>query len=115
MGNSATVRVCYGITLPEDCEMDLGELEDAVESFEGIKIVVYDSWDYPNYIIAIGDTFREEDWGVIQITFDDHPTDEYSHRLLAAYEAVKDKFEVEYAEFRTFEPKPTWVAASFWG
>jgi hypothetical protein len=115
MGNSATVKVCYGIILPIDMEVDMEELETLVEKYKGLSLQCYGTWDYTNYIIAVDKTKQYEDWGAIIIEDMNQSMSQYNEVLLKAFNDIQTGFSDEEESLIDFNPRPHWVASVMYG
>lgn len=121
MGSSSTVKVCYGLVLPTELESVVDDFETILEDFKGVELELYGHYDYSNWLLAIKETCKREDWGAITIgAVTDNP--EYDKLLLAAYKAIKDHVIEEHGDldgegeaFKDHVASPGWIAAAFYG
>lgn len=129
MGNSADAYIIYGVDLGEELPENI--ITDSCEDFDEwlchlagmpsyggpaftwqkreaflavhpLKMILYSTFDTPQYILGLRSTFQETDWGEsVEVKMDNNP----------AEKALLEAFLLKYG----IHEKPKWLLSAFFG
>lgn len=136
MGRSSYAKIAFGIPLSEDQDPKFleeydGDFESFIEDISpypkyrepghnfkdrdkfkkemGVDLILYGSYDYPLYFLAVPETEDTVEWGAKEINFKNIP-DDARDKLKAFWDKYVDN---PYIEYDQYEEKPVWKEPSW--